>query len=150
MSHAIYDGVRRTPSFLAKSELFKVPVLGALLRKAGQIPVYRRTRDAVNSLRDAESCVGRRGRVRDHLPRRHLHARSEWVADVCQDGCSALVLEVDVPVIPIAHWGTQAILRYGSKRPHPFPRKKVYALAGEPLDLSRFKGASPPPKCCAR
>ena len=57
LAHAIYDGVRRTPSFLAKSELFKVPVLGALLRKAGQIPVYRRTRDAVNSLRDAEAAL---------------------------------------------------------------------------------------------
>jgi 1-acyl-sn-glycerol-3-phosphate acyltransferase len=144
LSHAIYDGVRRTPSFLAKSELFKIPLLGALLRNAGQIPVYRRTRDAVNSLRDAEAALVAGECVVIYPEGTCTRDPNGWPM-LAKTGVARLVLDCDVPVIPLAHWGTQAILRYGSKRPHPFPRKPVYALAGEPLDLSRFKGREPTP-----
>jgi 1-acyl-sn-glycerol-3-phosphate acyltransferase len=59
---------------------------------------------------------------------------------VAKTGVARLVLSSHVPVIPMASWGTHRILRYGSKRPHPFPPKRVYALAGEPVDLSAYDG----------
>jgi len=145
LSHAIYDGVRRTPSFLAKSELFKAPVVGTLLRKAGQIPVYRRTRDAANSLRDAEAALLAGECVIIYPEGTCTRDPNGWPM-LAKTGVARLVLDLDVPVVPMAHWGTQAILRYGSKRPHPFPRKRVDALAGAPLDLSEFKGRDPSPE----
>jgi 1-acyl-sn-glycerol-3-phosphate acyltransferase len=142
LAHAIYDGVRRTPSFLAKAELFTAPLVGTLLRKAGQIPVHRRTRDAVNSLRDAEAAVAA-GECVIIYPEGTCTRDPEGWPMVAKTGVARLVLASDVPVIPMAHWGTQAILRYGSKRPHPFPRKPVWAVAGAPIDLSRYVGVEP-------
>ena len=43
-------------------------------------------------------------------------------------------------MIPIAHWGAQEILPYGSKKPHLFPRKTVRMAAGPPVDLSAYAG----------
>jgi len=39
---------------LAKSTLFDVPVLGSILRAGGQIPVHRATKEAGDSLKEAE------------------------------------------------------------------------------------------------
>jgi 1-acyl-sn-glycerol-3-phosphate acyltransferase len=142
LAHAVYDGARRTPSFLAKSELFKVPVVGSLLRKSGQIPVYRRTRDAVNSLREAEAAVAE-GECVIIYPEGTCTRDPDGWPMVAKTGVARLVLASGVPVIPMAHWGTQAILRYGSKRFHPFPPKRVWAVAGEPVDLSRYAGVEP-------
>src|SRR5690348_8942778 len=57
LAHVLYDGAQRMPRFLAKAELFGVPGLGFVMRKANQIPVYRRSREAANSLRDAEAAL---------------------------------------------------------------------------------------------
>ena len=43
-------------------------------------------------------------------------------------------------MIPVAHWGTQDILPYGSKKPKLFPRKTVRTIAGPPVDLSQWAG----------
>ena len=58
VAHFLHDH-GRPPRFLAKKEMFDVPVFGALLKAAGQIPVYRGTADAVNALRDADAAVRR-------------------------------------------------------------------------------------------
>jgi len=142
LAHSIYDGVRRSPSFLAKSELFKVPVVGVLLRKSGQIPVYRRTRDAANSLRDAEAAVAD-GECVIIYPEGTCTRDPEGWPMLPKTGVARLALAADVPVIPVAHWGTQKILRYGSKRPRLRLRQRVDVLAGEAVDLSRYAGLEP-------
>jgi len=48
------DRAGRYPVFLAKSTLFSIKVLGPILRKLGQLPVYRGQADAALVLRDAE------------------------------------------------------------------------------------------------
>jgi 1-acyl-sn-glycerol-3-phosphate acyltransferase len=45
-----------------------------------------------------------------------------------------------VPVVPVAQWGAQDILPYGSTKPHLVPRKMVRMLAGPPVDLREFEG----------
>jgi hypothetical protein len=55
-------------------------------------------------------------------------------------GVARLALATGVPVIPVAHWGTQDILPYGEKKPRLLPRKTVHVVAGCPVDLSQWAG----------
>lgn len=142
LAHACYDGARRLPRFLAKSELFTVPVAGALLRKAGQIPVYRRSREAANSLRDAETALGA-GELVIIYPEGTCTRDPDGWPMASKTGVARLALATDAPVIPVAHWGAQRILGYRSKRVHLFPRKLVQAAAGVPVDLSKYRGLEP-------
>ncbi|MGH7735070.1 MAG: lysophospholipid acyltransferase family protein, partial [Gemmatimonadales bacterium] len=59
---------------------------------------------------------------------------------VGKTGAARLALTTGAPVIPIAHWGAQEILPYGSKKPHLFPRKTVRMVAGPAVDLSAYQG----------
>ena len=59
---------------------------------------------------------------------------------VGKTGAARLALSTGAPVIPIAHWGAQEILPYGSKKLHLFPRKTVRMVAGPPVDLSAYAG----------
>jgi 1-acyl-sn-glycerol-3-phosphate acyltransferase len=137
-AHAMYDGARRIPRYLAKVELFKVPIVGAALRKGGQIPVYRRTREAANSLRDAESAVAAGELVIIYPEGTCTRDPNLWPM-ASKTGVARLALACDVPVIPVAHWGAHRILAYKSKKPSLFPRKKVQAIAGKPLDMAPYR-----------
>ena len=55
-------------------------------------------------------------------------------------GAARLALTTGAPVIPIAQWGAQDILPYGTKKLHLFPRKTVRMAAGPPVDLSAYAG----------
>jgi hypothetical protein len=55
-------------------------------------------------------------------------------------GVARAALATGVPVIPVAQWGPQKILPYGSIRPHLLPRTMVQITAGSPVDLSAFEG----------
>ena len=47
-----------------------------------------------------------------------------------------LALGTGLPVVPVAVWGAQKILPYGSYAPRVLPRKTVKIMAGPPVDLS--------------
>jgi 1-acyl-sn-glycerol-3-phosphate acyltransferase len=59
---------------------------------------------------------------------------------VAKTGVARVALSTGAPVIPVAHWGTQDILPYGSKKVRLFPRKTVRTVAGKPVDLSEWAG----------
>jgi 1-acyl-sn-glycerol-3-phosphate acyltransferase len=129
----------RYPAFLIKSSAFNVPVVGPFLRGAGQFPVNRGQVDAALVLRDAE-------RALDHGECLIFYPEGTATRDpalwpmVPKTGVARLALATGAPVIPVAHWGAQAILPYGSKRPSLLPRHMVRMLAGPPVDLSAFTG----------
>jgi 1-acyl-sn-glycerol-3-phosphate acyltransferase len=129
----------RYPVFLAKSSLFDVPVLGYLMRKLGQLPVYRGQVDAALVLRDAER-IGLEGACVIFYPESTVTRDPDEWPMVAKTGVARLALASGVPVVPVAHWGAQQILPYGKLLPRIFPRKKVQVLAGPPVDLSEFEG----------
>ncbi len=107
-AHYLYDhGV--APKILAKSSLFGVPVLGPVLRATGQIPVYRNTAQAGDSLRaaieaiDAGECVA-------VFPEGTLTRDPDLWPMVGKTGIARLALTTQAPVIPIAQWGAQDLL----------------------------------------
>lgn len=51
-----------------------------------------------------------------------------------------MALQAGIPIIPVAHWGTQTLLpRYGKKL-RIFPRKTIDIKIGDPVDLTEFRG----------
>jgi 1-acyl-sn-glycerol-3-phosphate acyltransferase len=129
----------RYPVFLAKSSLFEIPVFGPLLRKLGQLPVYRGQVDAALVLKDAER-LGLEGACVIFYPESTVTRDPDMWPMVAKTGVARLALTADIPVVPVAEWGAQWILPYGDKVPRIFPHKPVQVLAGPPVDLSEFKG----------
>jgi 1-acyl-sn-glycerol-3-phosphate acyltransferase len=130
----------RVPRFMAKASLFTLPVVGAILRAAGQIPVERAGRGG-----QAASMEAARTLVRDELgviiyPEGSLTREPDLWPMRGKTGAVRMALEAGVPLIPAAHWGTQHLLpRYG-KAIRPFPRKTIDIVFGPPVDLSDFAG----------
>lgn len=130
----------RVPRFMAKASLFRIPIVGPLLRAAGQIPVERAGRSS-----HGEPLEAARTLVRDELgviiyPEGSLTRDPDLWPMRGKTGAVRMALEAGVPLIPAAHWGTQHLMpRYG-KGLHPFPRKHIEILFGPPVDLSEFAG----------
>ncbi len=131
----------RVPRFLAKAGLFKVPVLGAILRGTGQIPVERA--GAAPGSPDPLAAASRL--VNDGLavivyPEGTLTRDPELWPMRGKFGAVRLALEHGIPIVPCATWGVQEILPRYSKRLSLFPRKNVNVIIGEPVDLSAWEG----------
>jgi 1-acyl-sn-glycerol-3-phosphate acyltransferase len=133
------DDAGRYPVFLAKSTLFNIKVLGPIIAKLGQLPVYRGQADAGLVLRDAEQGL-RNGACVIFYPEGTVTRDPEQWPMQARTGVARLALATGVPVIPVGHWGAQDILPYGSFRLHVIPRKTVHMIAGPPVDLSEFAG----------
>src|SRR5262249_32775623 len=131
----------RTPRILVKSSLFKVPVIGRVLRGAQQIPVYRGSAEAKDSLQDAVTAL-ERGEALCIYPEGTVTRDRDWWPMVAKNGVAGLAMATDVPVVPIAQWGAQEFFdSYTPKRKlRPFPRKLVQIRAGAPVDLSAYRG----------
>jgi 1-acyl-sn-glycerol-3-phosphate acyltransferase len=134
------DSAGRYPVFLAKSSLFEIPVLGTVLRWLGQLPVYRGQADAALVLKQAAQLVARTNSCLIFYPEATVTRDPDQWPMVAKTGVARLALESDVPVVPIAHWGAQKILPYGTFVPKLLPRKTVRLVAGPPVDLSEFRG----------
>jgi len=133
---------RRYPVFMIKSPVFRVRFIGPLMTKVGQLPVYRGRGDAGLVLRQAERAL-RAGACVIVYPEGTASRDPGLWPMVGKTGAARLALSTGVPVIPVAHWGAQDILPYGTKRVRLFPRKTVRMAAGPPVDLSRYAGQRP-------
>jgi 1-acyl-sn-glycerol-3-phosphate acyltransferase len=130
-------GQARVVRFMAKSTLFDMPFVRGVIRAGGGFPVRRGRSDefamelARRMLREGQPVVmypeGTRFRKSAELgpPRR---------------GAERLVLELDVPVLPVATWGNKAPEVYGRPR---WRRPKVTTVYGP---LMRFSGLEATPE----
>ena len=123
------------PNFLGKVEVFQVPVIGALLTAAGQIPVYRDTGQAADAYRAAVAAVNE-GRCVTIYPEATLTRDPDLWPMRGKTGAARIALQTRCPVIPVAQWGAEQIIGPYSSRPHLLPRKEVIVRAGPPVDLS--------------
>ena len=134
------DGyAHRYPVFMIKSGIFEVKVIGSLLSKFGQLPVYRGRGDAGLVLQQAEQALRKDDSVIVYPEGTATRDPDLWPM-VGKTGAARLALTTGAPVIPVAHWGAQDILPYGTKKLHLFPRKTVRMVAGPPVDLSAYAG----------
>jgi 1-acyl-sn-glycerol-3-phosphate acyltransferase len=136
LAHFVYES-GRYPVYLAKSPLFKARFVGPVIRKTGQIPVYRDSADSANALRDAEEAL-RAGECLMFYPEGTCTRDPDLWPMTGQTGVARLALATGAKVVPVAHWGAHELWPYGTKRFRPFPRKTMRVLAGPPIDLSAY------------
>jgi 1-acyl-sn-glycerol-3-phosphate acyltransferase len=136
------DSARRYPVFLAKSSLFTIPLVGRVITRLGQLPVYRGQADAALVLKQAAELAAKNNACVIFYPEATVTRDPEQWPMVAKTGVARLALEQNIPVVPIAHWGAQRILPYGKFVPKLLPRKTVQVVAGPPVDLAEFAGQS--------
>lgn len=123
------------PRFLAKDSLFRVPVLGWLMRQCAHIPVTRGSAQAAKSLEVAQAVLSSGGAVLI-FPEGTLTKDPELWPMTGKSGAARLALATGAPVYPIAHWGDQDFWpQYGKPR-FSIRRKKVSIVVGDPIDWS--------------
>jgi len=141
----------RAPRFMAKESLFKVPVLGWALRATGMVPVARSSSAAsARQTIDASEVLVEHGRGVVVYPEGTLTRDPDLWPMRGKTGAVRLALAGDIPLIPMAHWGAQAILpRYGKLSLWPL-RRRVRVIVGDPVDLSDLTGVQPQPAVLVR
>ena len=132
----------RIPRYLAKDGLFRNKALGFFLRSAGQIPVYRETSGAGGAYSAAVTAVGR-GEAVIIYPEATITRDPDLWPMRGKSGAARIALETGCPVVPVGQWGAQEILPPYTKKPFLFPRKKITARIGPPVDLSDLAAKEP-------
>lgn len=129
---------KRVPRFLAKDSVAKAPIFGKIFLGSGGIPVYRGTSSAGDSLRAVHQTL-RDGKIVVVYPEGTITKDPKGWPKHSFTGVARMALASDVPVIPIARWGTQGIWDGYNKKFRPWPRKTVVHSVGEPVDLSAYR-----------
>ena len=138
LAHFLYDNGRQV-RFLAKASVFRVPVVGKLIRACGQIPVDRGGGDAAGSFRAAVAAVHAGECVAVYPDGTITRDPDQWPMRG-KTGAARIALETGCDVVPVAQWGVQEILPRYQWRPRLFPRKTVHVHAGPPVDLDDLRG----------
>ncbi|MDP8955963.1 MAG: 1-acyl-sn-glycerol-3-phosphate acyltransferase [Actinomycetota bacterium] len=132
----------RRPRYLAKKELYGHWFLRRLLEGAKQIPVERGTGSvapvelAARALKDGEVVVV--------YPEGTVTKNPDFTPMQAKTGIARLTLTTEVPVLPIAVWGSQNVWQRDGAKSLAFGRP-IWLKAGPPLDFSRFEGRQDDP-----
>jgi 1-acyl-sn-glycerol-3-phosphate acyltransferase len=137
-AHFLWDN-GFAPKILAKASLFKVPVFGGILRSLGQIPVYRNTTAAADSLAAGVAAIDS-GECVAVFPEGTLTREPDLWPMVGKTGVARLALMTRAPLVPVAQWGAQDLLGRYSKWFKPIPPKKISVTAGPPVVLDDLYG----------
>jgi 1-acyl-sn-glycerol-3-phosphate acyltransferase len=126
---------------MIKAGVFGWPIIGYMMKGSGQIPVYRGTADASQSLREAVAALERGEAVVIYPEGTTTKDPDNWPM-LAKTGVARLVLlSPETPVVPIGQWGPHRMGGFSVKRLGR--RRTSYASVGAPLDLSRYRGKEP-------
>ncbi|MDD2484953.1 MAG: lysophospholipid acyltransferase family protein [bacterium] len=124
--------IRRMVYFMAKQELFEIPILGSIIAGTGAFPVKRGTADrgalkrAWTLLRDGNVvCIFPEGR-----------RSPDGTLQSAEAGAALVAAQSNVPVVPLGLIGTADVLPPGGVVLHPHP---VKVIVGEPLHLDDLR-----------
>lgn len=128
----VYGVLRRPAVFLIKAEMFG-GIVGATLRRIGQIPVRRGIAERAPLQRALAALAA--GGVVGVFPE---GTRGAGTVEQVQHGIAYLALRSGCPVVPVACHGTGALLRRG----RPVRRPRVRVAFGAPIAVSGQRRAS--------
>jgi 1-acyl-sn-glycerol-3-phosphate acyltransferase len=128
---------------LGTAGLFTAPGVGALLRKAGYVPVDRRSADPAAALAPARAALGASQCVGLYPEGAITRLPDGWPARG-RTGVVRLALDTGAPVVPLAQWGTHRFVGAEGTRWRallsPLTRPRVDVRIGAPLDLRAMLG----------
>lgn len=125
----------RPPRFLAKEGLFDTPVVGPIIKNAGQIPVYRESKEAVESVRAAIAAV-EAGECVVVYPEGTITRDPNLWPMSAKTGAARIALATRAPLLPVAQWGSHEVMRPYRKELHLVPPKTIHVSIGDPIDLT--------------
>ena len=137
-AHFLYDN-GRPPRYLGKEAVFRVPIVGRIIRGAGQIPVYRHSADAATSVRDAITAV-ERGECVVVYPEGTITRDPGLWPMTGKTGAARIALATGAPLLPLALWGAQEVMAPYRKQLRLVPRKVMHVRVGPPVDLDDLRG----------
>jgi 1-acyl-sn-glycerol-3-phosphate acyltransferase len=130
---------------LGTAGLFTAPVVGALLRKAGYVPVHRRSADPAAALAPARAAL-EAGQCLGLYPEGAITRQPDCWPARGKTGVVRLALDTGAPVVPLAQWGTHRFVGPEGTRWRawlsPLTRPRVDVRIGPPLDLRALLGVS--------
>ncbi|HEV2528468.1 MAG TPA: lysophospholipid acyltransferase family protein [Thermomicrobiales bacterium] len=125
--------IPRPVHYMAKAELFKVPVLGRIIRFGGTFPVERGRADR-KSIRRAEETL-RQGIAFGIFPEGTRSTTAAMTRPLA--GAALIALRSGAPVLPVAVTGTEHLPFNGSKAPKRRFRRASRVTIGEPFTIPR-------------
>ncbi len=131
----------RVPRFMIKSGVFGWPIVGAMMRGAGQIPVQRGTHNAATALGAAVAALHRGEAVIIYPEGSTTKDPTNWPMQGKTGIARLVLLSPDTPVIPIGQWGADQGRGFSVRRLGR--RRTAEASVGKALDLSRYRGEEP-------
>ena len=136
--YLIWQG--RWPRFLAKIEVWSMPIAGWAVKATGQIPVRRGAQDASDSLAAAKAALAAGECVVVYPEGTITTAPGGWPM-TGRTGAARLALATGVPLVPVGQWGAQKLL--GGKKPawpRLAPKPTMTLRTGQPVDLDDLAG----------
>ncbi|AFY42395.1 1-acyl-sn-glycerol-3-phosphate acyltransferase [Nostoc sp. PCC 7107] len=109
--------VRRPVAYMAKQELFEIPVLAQAIKLYGAYPVSRGSADR-NAIRAALECLENGWAVGVFL--QGTRTPDGRITDP-KKGAALLAAKAQAPILPVSLWGTEGILEKGSSIPRAVP-----------------------------
>lgn len=137
-AHFLYNN-GRAPRYLGKESIFKLPLIGRFVLAAGQIPVSRESKDAIESYRYAVTAL-QAGHLIGIYPEATLTRDPGLWPMKGKTGAVRLALTTGVPLYPCASWGPERVIPPYGRRIHLFPRTRISVVMGDPVDLSKWRG----------
>ncbi len=127
--------VKRPIRFMAWDALFKVPVLGALMRAFGAFPVDVRPRHGREAFARAKALI-EAGQIVGLFPE-GKRSRAGWMEPALREGAARLAWETGAPLVPATIAGAFRAWPYHQALPHP---ARIKVRFHEPLDPSPWRG----------
>ena len=127
--------VRRQIHFIAKKEIFNIPILGFIIRSLGAIPVDRKKANPVSIKKSF--LVLKKGNILGIFPEGARSMNGELLE--FNIGLIKIALKTKSPIIPVGINGTFSIYPPKAKFPNFFKRKNIYINFGEPIYLDNTR-----------
>jgi len=119
--------------WIAKKELFRIPLFGAAMRNAGYIPIDRRNHEsALKSLEDAAQII-KKGNSVMTFP--EGTRSNNGTIQPFKQGIFHLAIRAGVPIVPVTIIGTAAIMPKRSLKIIP---GRIKLIIGKPVDVSGY------------